>query len=170
MIIEGQFEVKEKDGNKFLELPGAPLESYSFLFGPKESTNVAVQVRYFATSKGRRYTVFGVGLGGLGGYKLRAAPAKKLLELYRGDELKTTVPLEWKTGKWTFLKLQVKELEAGKWVVSGKFWQEGAEEPKEATITFNDTEKPPRERASAGAMPYSGDPVLFDDLVVTKLK
>ena len=170
MVIEGQFTVKEREGNKALELPGAPLDSFSFLFGPRESTNVSVQARIFATATGRRFTVFDVGLGGLGGYKLRAAPAKKLLELYRGDELKTSVPLAWTHSKWTFLKLQVQPVEPGKWTISGKVWQEGGEEPKEPTITFSDTQAPPRERASAGAMPYSGDPVLFDDLRVTRIK
>lgn len=168
MVIEGNFAVKEKDGNKFLELPGAPLDSFSFLFGPKESTNVAVQARIFATSKGRRYTVFGVGLGGLGGYKLRVTPAKKKLELYRGDTLKNSVPLEWKANRWTFLKLQVHQTEPAKWIVIGKLWPEGEEEPKVPSITFTDTQAPTRERASAGAMPYAGDPVLFDDLTVTR--
>ncbi|HVK59039.1 MAG TPA: hypothetical protein VM735_09680 [Candidatus Kapabacteria bacterium] len=170
MVIEGQFAVKEADGNKVLELPGAPLDTFSFLFGPKESTNIAVQARIFATAKGRRYTVFDVGLGGLGGYKLRVAPAKKQLELYRGDELKTSVPLQWTPAKWTSLKLEVQPADPGKWNITGKLWQDGAEEPKEPTLTFSDTQAPPRERASAGAMPYSGDPVLFDDLTVTRVK
>lgn len=169
MIIEGQFTVTDKGGNKALELPGAPLDTFSFLFGPKESTNMAVQARIFATAKGRRFTVFDVGLGGLGGYKLRAAPAKKQLELYRGDELKTSVPLQWTHSKWTFMKLEILTAEPGKWNIVGKLWQEGGEEPKEPTVTFTDSQAPPRERASAGAMPYSGDPVLFDDLIVTRV-
>ena len=169
MVIEGQFTVKEQQGNKFLELPGAPLDSFSFLFGPRESENIAVQARIFATSKGRRFTVFDVGLGGVGGYKLRVTPAKKQLELYRGDALKTSVPLQWTGGKWTFLKLQIAKTEEAKWTITGKLWQEGSEEPKEPTLTFLETQAPSRERASAGAMPYSGDPVLFDDLIVTKI-
>ena len=170
MVIDGQFTVKETDGNKFFELPGAPLEAYSFLFGPKENTNVAVQARIFTKAKGRRYSVFDVGLGGLGGYKLRVAPAKKQLELYRGDTLKTSAPLEWTSGKWTVLKLQVQHSEPGKFNVIGKVWQEGAQEPAEPSITFVDTQPLTRERASAGAMPYAGEPVLFDDLIVTRIK
>ena len=170
MVIDGQFSVKEKDGNKSFELPGAPLEAYSFLFGPKENTNVAVQARIFTTAKGRRYSVFDVGLGGLGGYKLRVAPAKRQLELYRGDTLKTSVPLEWTSGKWTFLKLEVQSSEPGKFKILGKVWQEGEQEPAEPSITFTDSQPLTRERASAGAMPYAGEPVLFDDLVVTRVK
>ena len=83
--------------------------------------------------------------------------------------MKTSVPLQWSSGKWTFLKLQIEKTAAAKWTISGKLWQEGSEEPKEPALTFTDTQAPPRERASAGAMPYSGDPVLFDDLIVTKI-
>jgi hypothetical protein len=170
MVIDGQFTVKENAGNKFFELPGAPLEAYSFLFGPKENTNVAVQARIFTKAKGRRYSVFDVGLGGLGGYKLRVTPAKKQLELYRGDTLKTSVPLEWTSGKWTFLKLQVQQTDPSKFTITGKWWQEGAQEPTEPSITFADTQPLTRERASAGAMPYAGEPVLFDDLIITRVK
>jgi len=170
MVIDGQFAVKENAGNKSFELPGAPLEAYSFLFGPKESTNVAVQARIFSKAKGRRYSVFDVGLGGLGGYKLRVAPAKKQLELYRGDTLKTSAPLEWTSGKWTFLKLQVQQTDPSKFTITGKLWQEGAQEPAQPSITFTDTQPLTRERASAGAMPYAGEPVLFDDLIVTRVK
>ena len=170
MVIDGQFTVKENAGNKFIELPGAPLEAYSFLFGPKENTNVAVQARIFTKAKGRRYSVFDVGLGGLGGYKLRVTPAKKKLELYRGDTLKTSVPLEWTSGKWTFLKLQVQQTDPFKITITGKIWSEGAQEPADPSITFTDTQPLIRERASAGAMPYAGEPVLFDDLIVTRVK
>ena len=32
LIIDGAFTVKEEGGNKFLELPGAPLDSFSAMF------------------------------------------------------------------------------------------------------------------------------------------
>jgi hypothetical protein len=167
LIVEGDFAVKEENSNKFLELPGAPLDSFGFLFGPKQSENIAVQARIFGTAKGRRYPVFDVGLNGLGGYKLRVTPAKKQLELYRGDVQKTAVPYHWAAGKWTHLKLQVTKTGEAEWKIEGKAWSEGAEEPKEPAITFTDTQAPQRERASAGAMPYSGTPIRFDDLVVS---
>ena len=42
MVLDGGFAVKEEGGNKFLELPGAPLETYGVLFGPTEASGLAV--------------------------------------------------------------------------------------------------------------------------------
>src|SRR5436190_9379313 len=86
LVLDGAFAVKEEAGNKFLELPGAPLDTFGALFGPTESTNLIVSARVFGTSKGRRLPTFGIGLNGVGGYKLQVSPGKKLLELYKGDE------------------------------------------------------------------------------------
>src|SRR5687768_16301605 len=86
VVIDGDFVVKEEEANKFLELPGAPLETFGVVFGPNEKENVVVTARIFGTGKGLRFPTFGVGLGGQGGYRLQVAPAKKAIELYRGDE------------------------------------------------------------------------------------
>lgn len=169
LVIEGQFAIKEDAGNKFLELPGAPLDTFGVLFGPNLKENIAVTARIFGTGKGRRYPVFDVGLNGLGGYKLRVAPAKKELELHKGDAIKGTVPLDWQSGKWTYLKLQVIKAGEAQWRIEGKFWQEGAEEPKEPTLTFTDREEPKAGRASMSGMPYSGTPIHFDDLVLSEI-
>ena len=92
MVLDGQFTVKEERGNKFLELPGAPLDTFGVLFGPNAKENVAVSARIFGIGSGRKLPAFDVGLNGVGGYKLRVSPAKRALELYRGDAQKTTVP------------------------------------------------------------------------------
>lgn len=167
LVLEGQFSVKEKDANKVLELPFGPLDSFGFLFGPKEMENVSVQARIFASAKGRRFPVFEVGLNGLGGYKLRVAPAKKQLELYRGNVQKAAVPLKWTSGKWTRLDLRVLKAGEAEWKVEGKVWQDGSEKPKEPMIVFVDKQAPTRERASIGATPFSGEPIYFDDLAVS---
>jgi hypothetical protein len=166
MRLEGEFIVKEENGNKFMELPGAPLDSFSFLFGPQSKEDIAASARIFGTSSGRKYPAFDLGLYGVGGYKLRVSPAKRQLELYRGDALKTGVPLKWESGKWTHLKLQVVKT-GEKWKVEGKCWQEGGQEPATATLAFEDAQAPPSGRASVGGMPFSGTPIRFDDLVVS---
>src|SRR3954464_13597773 len=76
LVLDGGFTVKEESGNKFLELPGSPLDSYAVQFGPTESTNCPVSARINAAAKGRRFPVFGVGLNGVAGYKLQVSPAK----------------------------------------------------------------------------------------------
>src|SRR5205085_3486035 len=54
MVLDGGFKVVDDNGNKVLELPGAPLETFGVLFGPTEKENRTVSARVFGTSKGRR--------------------------------------------------------------------------------------------------------------------
>src|ERR1700719_889998 len=89
LALDGGFVVKEENGNKFLELPSSPLDSFAVQFGPTESADIAVSARINGTSRGRRYPTFGVGLNGVAGYRLQVSPAKKLLELYKDQELKS---------------------------------------------------------------------------------
>jgi hypothetical protein len=169
LVLEPGFTVKEVDGNKVLELPGAPLDTFGVLFGPNEKENIAVSARIFGEAKGRRYPVFDVGLNGVGGYKLRVSPGKKQLELYRGDALKKSVPLEWQPNKWTHLKLQLAKSGDKEWKIEGKIWQ-GNSEPAAASIDFTDSEAPTPGRAGVSGQPFSGLPILFDDFVVSAVK
>jgi hypothetical protein len=167
LVLDGQFAVREEGGNRFLELPGAPLDTFGALFGPTEKQGVAVSARIFGTGKGRRYPTFAVSLNGVGGYKLQVSPAKKLAELYRGDAVKTSVPFEWMSAKWTHLKLQVGKVKDGEWKVEGKVWQEGSDEPKSWTISYGEKEEPIAGRAGVWGNPFSNTPIRFDDLKVT---
>lgn len=169
MVLNGDFAVKEEAGNKFLELPGAPLDTFEALFGPNSLENTAVAARIFATASGRKLPAFGIGLNGVGGYKLRVSPAKRTLELFRGDAFKTAVPLKWQSGKWTHLKLRVLKTSDKEWGVEGSCWQEGAE-PAQPSLIFKDAVQPPSGRASLSGMPFSGTPIRFDDLAVTEAK
>jgi hypothetical protein len=170
LVYDGNFAVKQENGNKFLELPGAPLETYGVLFGPTEKEGVAVSARIFGTGKGRRFPAFAVGVNGAGGYKLQLSPSKKMLELYRGDSVKASMPFEWESGKWTRLRLQVRKGEGASWNVQGKVWADGAAEPGSPTIVFEDKEEPPPGRASVWGNPYAGTPIRFDDFVVSAAK
>src|SRR5882724_156002 len=117
LILEGGFTVKQEGANKFLELPGAPLDSFAALFGPTESSNLVVSAVIQGTGQGRRYPTFGVGLNGVAGYKLQVSAAKNMLEIYRDQQSKASIPFEWKSGEWTNLKLQVASAKAGEWRV-----------------------------------------------------
>ena len=169
LLIDGGFAVKQEGDNKFLELPGAPVDMFGVLFGPTEKDGMSVTARVFATSKGRRFPAFGVGLNSLAGYKLQVSPAKKLIELFKGDAVKKSVAYEWTSAKWTHLRLQLLKQKDGKWKIEGKVWMEGTPEPKEATIAWNDEEEPLPGRASIWGSPFAGTPLRFDDLVVTAL-
>ena len=167
LVLDGQFAVKEEGGNKFLELPGAPLDTFGVLFGPTEKEGTAVSARIFGTGKGRRYPTFAVGLNGQGtsAYRLQVSPAKKALELFKGDEVKATVPYEWQSGAWARLRLQVHKVKDGQWKVEGKVWTD--KEPSAWLVSFDETERPVAGRASIWASPYATTPIRFDDLKVT---
>src|SRR6185503_8288000 len=129
--------------------------------------DVAVSAKIRGTAKGRRFPTFSVGLNGVGGYKLQVSPAKKALELSRGDEVVATVPFEGKIDSWVMLQLQNRKVSEGEWKIEGKVWLENSTEPKEATIVFAEKTKPVAGRASIWGSPYSGTPIQFDDLKVT---
>src|SRR4051812_15786278 len=42
MVLDGNFSVKAEGTNKFLELPGAPLDSFAVQFGPAETNSLSL--------------------------------------------------------------------------------------------------------------------------------
>jgi hypothetical protein len=164
MVLDGGFKIVDDNGNKVLELPGAPLETFGLLFGPTEKENRTVSARVFGTSKGRRAPTFSIGLGGVGGYKLQVSPAKKLLELYQGSDPRMSVPFDWQSGKWTHLSLTLKKSKDVEWVIEASASTEGAAKSPAQTLKFTAGEEPPSGRASLGGSPYATTPIRYDDL------
>lgn len=169
LVLDGAFKVQQEGADKFLELPGAPLDSFGVLFGPTEKENVTVSARIFGTTKGRRYPAFGIGLNGVAGYKLQISPAKKRIELYKGEGLKQSVPFEWIPGKWMHLKLQITKSKDGGWSIKGDVRTPGAAAAQVIMIGFDDKDEPPPGRASLWGMPFAGTPIRFDDLRVATI-
>ena len=100
---------------------------------------------------------------------MTVAPAKKAVELYRGETLLGSVPFDWKSGKWTTARIELRKTGDAEWTVKGFVWQEGSEQPKEPTISAVQDAAPPNGRAAVYGMPYAGTPIRFDDLKVEKL-
>ncbi len=169
MVLDGGFVVKEDAGNKFLELPGAPLDSFAVQFGPTESTNLSVSARIYATAKGRRFPTFGVGLDGVAGYKLQVAPGKKLLELLKDQKVLASIPYDWKSGEWLSFRLQVRQTGASAWKIEGKVWPLANSEPSAWLVSADEAEEPLSGRPSLLGSPFSGTPIWYDDLLVKKL-
>ena len=167
-ILNGAFQVAEADGNKFLELPGNPLDSFGVLFGPEEQQAIEVSARISGTAAGKMFPEFGVGANDSGGWKLWVLPGQDALILRKkeADEV-ARVPFKWAGGQWTHLKLRVSPAADGKWLVQGKAWAGGGKEPAEWTITATDAAAPPKGRASVWGHPYAGTPIRFDDLSAT---
>jgi hypothetical protein len=169
MVVDGLFEVKAAGAEKYLELPGAPLENFGVLFGPQASSNLCVTARIHAASTGRRHPMFAVGLNGIGGLKLWVAPGREQLELHQGDKLLAAAPLSWKSGTWAHLKLQLRRAAAGGYVAEGKSWTAGEAEPVAWALSAALKEPPPPGRASVWGAPFSGRPIRFDDLAIWRV-
>jgi hypothetical protein len=164
MVIDGNFEVKAADGGKALELPGAPLDTFGALFGPAVTNRVEVSARIFATKQGRKFPTFAVSLNGVGGYRLRVAPAKGAVEFVKADAVEKSAPFTWQSGEWTSLKLRLAPAGAGL-KLEGKVWQ-GDTEPTEWTLAHEIPSAPPTGKPGVWGMPFSGTPIRFDDFVV----
>jgi hypothetical protein len=172
LVLDGQFAVREEGGNRFLELPGAPLETFGVLFGPTEKDGLAVSARVFGSAKGRRFPAFGVSLNGVGGYRLQVVPGRKQLELLKGDQLLTAAPFSWPSGRWVQLRLQLRKLPQGGYQIEGKAWPQtdgSDQEPDRWTVTIEEKAEPAPGRAGLWGSPFSGTPIRFDDLVVTRV-
>ncbi len=167
LVLDGDFAVKQVETNKVLELPGAPLDSFGALFGPTTNGNLTVSARVFGTGKGRRFPTFAIGLAGGTGFKLRVAPAKDALEIYLGDAVLATAPFKWKSSAWTDLLLHVAASSDGTWRIEGKAWTEGSPRPADWTVSTEQKFAPPAGRASLWGSPFSGQPIRYDDLVLT---
>ncbi|MGA7882040.1 MAG: hypothetical protein WBL40_05225 [Terrimicrobiaceae bacterium] len=170
MVLAGQFSVREIGGNRVLELPGNPLEDFGALFGPAQSDAVAVRARIRSESTKRLAPRFGVGLCGVAGYRLLVAPGQNGLQLLKDQQVLAAAPFDWKSGTWTSLHLQVRKVSEGKWIIEGRAWAEGTSEPKEWSISAEVSEALPAGKASIWGAPYSGKPILFDDLNVIPLQ
>jgi hypothetical protein len=166
LVIDGNFTVKAADGKKALELPGSPLDTFGALFGPSRPENTEVTARILATKKGRKFPAFAVSLNGVGGYRLKVAPAKGAVEIVKADATQKSIPFDWKSGEWTTLKLRGVKA-AGGFKIEGKVWQ-GDTEPKDWMLTMDVATPPPPGKAGVWGMPFSGTPIRFDDLVVTE--
>ena len=170
LLLDGGFAVQEVNGNTVLQLPGAPLETFGVLFGPTESANLAVSARVHSTKKGRREPAFAIGLNGNAGYKLQISAAKKLVELYKGDDVVAKEPFSWESDSWTMLKLQVRKVKDGEFAVEGKVWKHGTPESGKWMVTYAENSEPLAGRASIWGNPFAGTPIHFDDLAVSALK
>jgi hypothetical protein len=167
LILDGQFAVREAEGNRFLELPGDPLDTFGVLFGPSARDGLAISARIQGSSKGRRFPAFAVSLGGVGGFRLEIAPAKKAIEILQGEQVVASAAFAWQTDAWTHLRLQVVKRADDTWRVQGKVWTEGTTEPADWMIQTERSQAPVAGRAGVWGKPFSGTPIRFDDLRVT---
>ncbi len=168
LVLSGSFEVKDVGGEKLLELAPLPIDGYGLLFGPAAHATGTTSARIWGATTGRRFPEFGVGSNDAGGYKLWLMPRRGVVAIRKGDDTVATAPYpSWKSQTWTRFRLSVSKAGEGAWKVQGKVWPDGADEPSDWTVVFDETAEPAAGRASAWGHPYSGQPIRFDDLSVS---
>ena len=143
------------------------MESFGFLFGPSNQSGVEVSARIFSTKQGRKFPTFAVGLNGASGYRLQVSPAKKSIEILKGDASAASVPFDWKSGEWTEMRLRIVKTPSGAFRVEGRAWASGSAEPVQPLVTLEESALQPSGKSGAWGMPFAGTPIRFDDLKVT---
>ena len=171
LILEGDFKVKQEEGNRVLELPGSPIGRFGLLLGPTQQDGLEIRARVRSASKGRLAPSFGVGLNGVGGYKLLCSPNRSEIELKKGGVVVEAKPLRWwKSGAWTEFRLRIVKLKDGDWRIQGRLWESGIKEPNQWQLEFTEKEEPPNGRPAIWGTPFSDLPIVYDDLKVYSAK
>ena len=166
-VIDGSFSVVAKDGGgKLLQAAASPLAESGALVGENLLGDVSVSAKVHATKRGRSFPRFGVGTHGMSGYRLRVVPSKRVVELVYREQTVAEAPFTWESDKWYHLKLTVSKTGEDSWKISGKAWQDGAEEPGEDSISHENTGLRGKGKSSVWGTPYSGTAISFDDLEI----
>jgi hypothetical protein len=168
MALNGEFAVRESGGQRFIELPEAPLDTFQLLFGPAQKEGIAASARCWGAKRGRLFPTFAVGLNGQSGHRIQVSPAKAAVELFRGEEVIESKPFTWESDKWVSLKIELVKTGGQEWTVRGKAWTEGAAEPAEWQLIAATKEEPINGRASIWGSPFSGRPIRFDQLKIVR--
>ncbi len=165
-VVDGTVKVATHDGNKAIVIDPVPITDASAQLGVSASGTASIEARILATKRGRSTPRFGISVHGMSGYRLLVNPAKKTLELSKGDQAVTAVPFTWASGQWLKVKLEVGKEPSGTWSIHGKAWPSDAAEPATPLIKHKDNGLKGQGKCAIWATPFSGEPVFFDDIQV----
>ncbi len=156
--------------NGAMQLPAEPLALHGVMFGPALRENLRVAARFKAESIGRQFPEFGLGVNGIGGFRLMVSPGQKKLLLFRNDVSVHEVEHTWVPGDWTHLAMQIRRLPGLKWSVSAKVWHSSQIEPADWQLEWIHHSEPLPGRATVWGRPLSGNPIAVDDLRVWRVE
>ena len=164
-VLDGKVSIAEKDGGKAIMIdPGTELVEASAQLGDSAAGNAVIQGRVFASKKGRSSPRFGISVHGMSGPRLYVNPAKKQIELVRGDQSLATAPFTWTSDVWLNLRLEVQKGEGDKWAVKAYAWPDKDTQPADAVLKHELSGLKGQGKCTLWATPYSNTPIYFDDL------
>jgi hypothetical protein len=165
-VLNGAFRVSaEADGNKVLELPGNPLDSFGVLFGPEDQQATEVSARIAGTNAGRMFPEFGVGANDAGGWKLWVLPGRT--RWCCGRRRPTRSPGCRSSGERPMDAPEAPRVAGRRRDVAGAGQGVAGRRPGaggSGRSPATDAAAPPKGRASVWGHPYAGTPIRFDDL------
>lgn len=163
-VLDGKVSIAEKDGGKAIMIdPGTELVEASAQIGESAAGNALIQARVFASKKGRSSPRFGISVHGMNGPRLYVNPAKKQIELVRGDQLLASAPFVWVSDSWLNLRLEVTKGEGDKWAARAYVWPQNGQKPTDS-LKHEVTGLKGQGKCTLWATPYSNTPIYFDDL------
>lgn len=164
-VLDGKVSIAEKNGGKAIMIdPGTELVEASAQLGDSAAGNAVIQARVFASKKGRSSPRFGISVHGMSGPRFYVNPAKKQIELVRGDQSLASASFNWTSDVWLNLRLEVQKGEGDKWVVKAYAWPDKDAQPADAQLKQDVTGLKGQGKCTLWATPYSNTPIYFDDL------
>jgi hypothetical protein len=163
-VVEGVFEVADKEGAKVVKIAAEPITDANAQVGDSAKGDASISAKVFATRRARSYPRFGVSVHGMSGYRLMVNPPLKQVELVKGDQVVVKAPFAWESDSWVNLKLTAKRSGSdGPWTILGSVWPAAGEEPKEPQLKHQD-ESGMKGTGKCGlwGTPYSELPIFFD--------
>lgn len=166
-VVDGTLKIGARDGNKAIVVDPNPITDASAQLAESASGNATIEARVLALKRGRSTPRFGISVHGMSGHRLIVNPAKKLLEIVKGDQTLASVPYTWTADAWMKLKIEAKKGEGTAWTITGKAWPADGAEPAEAQVKYDDKNLKGQGKCALWATPFSGEPVYFDDIKIS---
>lgn len=166
-VVDGIIKIGSRDGSKAIVIDPFPITDASAQLAVSASGSASIEGRILAIKRGRSTPRFGISVHGMSGHRLLINPAKKALELVRNDQTLVTVPFTWTSEEWVKLKLAATKGADDAWTITGKAWPAAAAEPAEPLIKHEEKGLKGQGKCAIWATPFSGEPVFFDDLLIT---
>ena len=167
-VLDGTVKIATKDGSKVIMVEPNPIVDVGIQVGESAAGTSVAQMKVKATKRGRSTPRFGLSVHGLTGRRLFVNCAKKQLELVSGEEVISSAPFAWETDTWVHLKLVAELTSAGQWMIIGKAWKDGTQEPDAPMVK----EEQPKEKIKGNGKvtlwgtPFSETPIYMDDVKV----
>jgi len=166
-VLDGKVSIAEKDGSKAIMIdPGTELVEASAQLGDSAAGSAMIQTKVFASKKGRSSPRFGVSVHGMSGPRLYVNPAKKLIELVRGDQTLASMPLTWTSDAWLNLRLEAKKADGDKWNVTATVWGDKDAAPAAPQLKHDLAGLKGQGKCTLWATPYSNTPIYFNSIQI----